>query len=51
MRNNIVEKKIKYDTIKRKSLEVESYKLVSDIEKYYFNDKREKIKNLDAKKN
>ena len=50
MRNNIVEKKIKYDTIKRKSLEVESYKLVSDIEKYYFNDEREKIKNLDVKK-
>ena len=35
-------KKIKYDTIKRISLEVESYKLVSDIEKYYFNDEREK---------
>ena len=50
MRNNIVEKKIKYDTIKRMSLEVESYKLVSDIEKYYFNDKREKIKNKDVKK-
>ena len=51
MRNNIVEKKIKYDTIKRISLEVESYKLVSDIEKYYFNDEREKIKNPDVKKN
>ena len=50
MRNNIVEKKIKYDTIKRMSLEVESYKLVSDIEKYNFKDEREKNKDPRCKK-
>ena len=43
-RNNIIEKKIKYDTIKRISLDVESFKLVEEIEKKSYKDDREKNK-------
>ena len=50
MRNNIIEKKIKYDMIKRISLEVESYKLVEEIEKKYYKDEREKNKDPKCKK-
>ena len=49
-RNNIVEKKIKYDTIKRISLDVESYKLVEEIEKKNYKDEREKNKDPKTKK-
>ena len=49
-RNNIIEKKIKYDMIKRLSLEVESYKLVEEIEKKYYKDEREKNKDPKCKK-
>ena len=48
-RNNIVEKKIKYDAIKRLSLEVESHKLVEEIEKKYYKDEREKNKDPKCK--
>ena len=50
MRNNIIEKKIKYDMIKRISLEVESYKLVDEIEKKNYKDEREKNKDPKCKK-
>ena len=50
MRNNIIEKKIKYDMIKRISLEVESYKLVEEIEKKNYKDEREKNKDPKCKK-
>ena len=50
MRNNIIEKKIKYDMIKRISLEVESYKLVEEIEKKNYKDEREKNKDPKRKK-
>ena len=43
-RNNIIEKRIKYDTIKRISLDVESFKLVEEIEKKSYKDDREKNK-------
>ena len=43
-RNNIIEKKIKYDTIKRISLDAESFKLVEEIEKKSYKDDREKNK-------
>ena len=49
MRNNIIEKKIKYDAIKRLSLEVESYKLVEEIEKKFYKDEREKNKDPKCK--
>ena len=49
-RNNITEKKIKYDTIKRISLDVESYKLVEEIEKKNYKDEREKNKDPKRKK-
>ena len=49
-RNNIIEKKIKYDTIKRISLDVESYKLVEEIEKTSYKDDREKNKDPKRKK-
>ena len=49
-RNNIIEKKIKYDTIKRISLDVESYKLVEEIEKKNYKDEREKNKDPKTKK-
>ena len=48
-RNNIIEKKIKYDAIKRLSLEVESYKLVEEIEKKFYKDEREKNKDPKCK--
>ena len=48
-RNNIIEKKIKYDMIKRLSLEVESYKLVDEIEKKFYKDEREKNKDPKCK--
>ena len=48
-RNNIIEKKIKYDAIKRLSLEVESHKLVEEIEKKYYKDEREKNKDPKCK--
>ena len=50
MRNNIIEKKIKYDMIKRISLDVDSYKLVEDIEKKNYKDEREKNKDPKMKK-
>ena len=49
-RNNIIEKKIKYEMIKRLSLDVDSYKLVEEIEKKYYNDEREKNKDPKCKK-
>ena len=49
-RNNLVEKKIKYDTIKRISLDVDSYKLVEEIEKKNYKDEREKNKDPKMKK-
>ena len=49
-RNNIIEKKIKYEMIKRLSLDVDSYKLVEEIEKKFYNDERERNKDPKCKK-
>ena len=49
-RNNIIEKKIKYEMIKRISLDVDSYKLVEEIEKKFYNDERERNKDPKCKK-
>ena len=49
-RNNIVEKKIKYEMIKRLSVDVDSFKLVEEIEKKFYNDEREKNKDPKCKK-
>ena len=50
MRNKIIEKKIKYDFIKRISLDSDSVKLVEEIESKYYNDEREKNKEPNRKK-
>ena len=50
MRNKITEKKIKYDLIKRISLDADSVKLVDEIETKYYNDEREKNKDPNRKK-
>ena len=50
MRNKIIEKKIKYDLIKRINLDVDSVKLVDEIESKYYKDEREKNKDPNRKK-
>jgi hypothetical protein len=50
MRNKIIEKKIKYDFIKRISLDADSVKLVEEIETKYYSDEREKNKDPNRKK-
>ena len=50
MRNKIIEKKIKYDFIKRISLDSDSVKLVEEIESKYYKDEREKNKDPNRKK-
>ena len=50
MRNKIIEKKIKYDFIKRISLDADSVKLVEEIESKYYADEREKNKDPNRKK-
>ena len=49
-RNKIIEKKIKYDLIKRISLDVDSVKLVEEIETKNYKDEREKNKDPNRKK-
>ena len=49
-RNKIIEKKIKYDLIKRISLDANSVKLVEEIESKFYNDEREKNKDPNLKK-
>ena len=49
-RNKIVEKKIKYDLIKRISLDADSVKLVEEIESKFYADEREKNKDPIRKK-
>ena len=49
-RNKIIEKKIKYDLIKRISLDAESVKLVEEIESKNYSNEREKNKNPNSKK-
>ena len=50
MRNKIVEKKIKYDFIKRISVDADSVKLVDEIETKYYHDEKEKNKDSNRKK-
>ena len=50
MRNKIIEKRIKYDMIKRISLDADSVKLVNDIETKYYKDEKEKNKDINLKK-
>ena len=50
MRNKIIEKRIKYDLIKRISLDADSVKLVDEIESKYYKDEKEKNKDLNRKK-
>ena len=50
MRNKIIEKKIKYDFIKRISLDADSVKLVEEIETKYYSDERKKNKDSNRKK-
>ena len=49
-RNRLTEKKIKYDLIKRISVDTDSVKLVEEIESKYYNDEREKNKDQNRKK-
>ena len=49
-RNKIVEKKIKYDFIKRISVDADSVKLVDEIETKYYHDEKEKSKDSNRKK-
>ena len=49
-RNKIVEKKIKYDFIKRISVDADSVKLVDEIETKYYHDEKEKNKDTNRKK-
>ena len=50
IRNNIIEKKVKYELIKRISLDADSVKLVNDIETKYYKDEKEKNKDMNRKK-
>ena len=50
MRNKIIEKRIKYDLIKRISLDTDSVKLVDEIESKYYKNEKEKNKDLNLKK-
>ena len=50
IRNNIIEKKVKYELIKRISLDADSVKLVNDIETKYYKDEKEKNKDINRKK-
>ena len=50
IRNNIIEKKVKYELIKRISLDADSIKLVNDIETKYYKDEKEKNKDMNRKK-
>ena len=50
MRNKITEKKIKYDWIKRISIDSDSVKLVEEIESKYYNNERDKNKDPNRKK-
>ena len=50
MRNKITEKKIKYDCIKRISIDTDSIKLVEEIETKYYNNERDKNKDPNRKK-
>ena len=50
MKNKVIEKKIKYDFIKRISLDADNVKLVEEIESKYYSDKREKNKDRNPKK-
>jgi len=49
-RNKIVEKKIKYDFIKRISVDADSVKLVDEIETKFYHDEKEKNKDNNRKK-
>ena len=49
-RNKIVEKKVKYDFIKRISVDADSVKLVDEIETKYYHDEKEKNKDTNRKK-
>ena len=49
-RNKIIEKKIKYDLIKRISLDADSVKLVEEIESKNYTDEKEKNKDPNRKK-
>ena len=50
LRNKIIEKKIKYDLIKKISLDAESVKLVEEIESKYYANERDKNKDQNRKK-
>ena len=50
MRNKITEKKIKYDLIKRISIDADSVKLVEEIESKYYSNERDKNKDPIRKK-
>ena len=50
MRNKITEKKIKYDWIKRISIDSDSVKLVEEIESKYYSNERDKNKDPNRKK-
>jgi DNA repair exonuclease SbcCD ATPase subunit len=49
-KTNIIEKKIKYDLIKRVRLDADSVKLVNEIETKYYKDEREKRRDSNRKK-
>ena len=50
LRNKIIEKKIKYDLIKKISLDADSVKLVDEIESKYYANERDKNKDQNRKK-
>ena len=50
IKNNIIEKKINYDLIKRISVDPDSTKLVNEIESKFYNDERERKTDVIRKK-